>query len=172
MKKTDERLVFAGHRFDVHQMTILGDDEQIYHREVIRHPGAVVLIPILDDGRIVLIRNHRPTVETTLVELPAGTREPDEPPTETAARELIEETGFRATRFDLVHKFYSAPGISDEEMWLFTAHELTKVGARREAIEEIENYPADEIEIRRMMTAGDIRDGKTLVGLYAWLSKR
>ena len=75
MEKLNEEKVLAGERFDVHRMTLRGDDGKTYHREVLRHPGAVVIIPLLDDGRVVLIRNNRPTVEKVLLELPAGTRE-------------------------------------------------------------------------------------------------
>ncbi|MEM9827016.1 MAG: NUDIX hydrolase [Planctomycetota bacterium] len=170
MEKIDEKKVFAGTRFDVHQMSIRGSDGKLYQREVLRHPGAVVLLPECDDGRLVLIRNRRLTVDQTLLELPAGTRDPDESPLETAARELIEETGFEAMRFDLVHEFFSAPGISDERMWLYRATGLREVGAQREAIEEIENEIADADQIRRWLAGGDVQDGKTLVGLYAWLA--
>lgn len=175
MEKLSEEKVLSGERFDVHRMQLRGDDGKIYHREVLRHPGAVVIIPLLDDGRVVLIRNNRPTVEKVLLELPAGTCEvgkegkPAEAPEATAARELIEETGYQAKQFNLVHAFYSAPGISDEMMWLYVATGLTEVGANREAVEDIENEIVSIDEVRRMIPAGEIIDGKTLVGLYAWL---
>lgn len=169
MEKLSEEKVLSGERFDVHRMTLRGDDGKIYHREVLRHPGAVVVIPLLNDGRVVLIRNNRPTVEKVLLELPAGTREPDEAPETTAARELMEETGYEAKTFNLVHAFYSAPGISDEMMWLYVASDLKEVGANREAVEDIENEIVSLDDVRRMIPAGEIIDGKTLVGLYAWL---
>ena len=78
--ETNERLVLEGERFDVYQMELNGSDGKVYHREVIRHPGAVVLLPLVDADIVVLIQNHRPTVGETLLELPAGTREPDESP--------------------------------------------------------------------------------------------
>ena len=171
MKKIDEQKVLRGNRFDVHRMTLLGSDDRRYQRDVIRHPGAVVIVPVLDDDRVVLIRNTRPTVETTLLELPAGTREPDEDPIVCAKRELIEETGYRAETFELLHEFYSAPGISDERMWLYAATDLVHVGADREATEQIENQIATGDQIRQWLRSGEIRDGKTLVGLYAWLSR-
>jgi ADP-ribose pyrophosphatase len=171
MEKISEEKVLEGIRFDVHRMTLRGDDGQTYHREVIRHPGAVVIIPLLDDNTVVLINNRRPTVDRTLVELPAGTRDPGETPETTARRELIEETGYEATSFELIHEFYSAPGISDEIMWLYVARGLTAVGANREAVEDITNRVVDRSEASKMIQRGDIYDGKTLVGLYAWLSQ-
>ena len=130
-----------------------------------------MIIPLLDDETVVLINNNRPTVETTLLELPAGTREPTEEPAVTAKRELIEETGYDADSLELVHEFYSAPGISDEKMWLYIARGLTEVGAQREAVEDITNRIVTREEASRLIQSGAIHDGKTLVGLYAWLAK-
>ena len=168
--KSQEKILHQGSRFNVHLMKLVGSDGETYEREVIRHPGAVVLIPILDDGRLVLIENNRPTVGETLLELPAGTMEWDEDPEDTAARELAEETGFRAKKFTLIHEFYSAPGISDELMYLYLAHGLTPGNHAREAVEDIENRIATKQEIKQWMEEGKIRDGKTLIGLYSLLS--
>ncbi|OUT54595.1 MAG: ADP-ribose pyrophosphatase [Rhodopirellula sp. TMED11] len=165
-----EEIVLRGNRFDVHRLNLVGSDGQTYQREVIRHPGAVVLLPILDDGRLVMIQNTRATVGETLLELPAGTREPDEPVETTADRELIEETGYRAGALKLIHTFYSAPGISDEVMYLFVATELSEGESAREATEQIENQIATREEVREWLAADKIKDAKTLVGLYAFLA--
>ena len=105
----------------------------------------------------------------TLLELPAGTREPNESAESTAARELIEETGYRAAILKPIHEFYSAPGICDELMHLYVARDLTKGAHQREATEEIENRIATRAEITQWIAEGRIRDAKTLVGLYAFL---
>lgn len=165
----DEPILLRGSRFDVHQMQLRGSDGKTYHREVIRHPGAVVLVPLLDRDTVVLIENQRPTVGQTLLELPAGTREPGEPPETTAARELVEETGYHAGSLTLIHEFYSAPGIGDELMFLYVARDLTEGDHQREATEEIENRIATRQEITQWLGEGRIRDAKTLVGLYAFL---
>lgn len=165
----DEPMLLKGARFNVHRIMLTGDDGQLYQREVVRHPGAVVLLPILDDGRVVMIENTRPTVGETLLELPAGTREPEEEAVVTASRELIEETGYRAGKLELIHEFYSAPGICDELMHLYRATELVAGEPNREATESIVNRIATRDEIRQWIAAGSVRDAKTLVGLYAYL---
>lgn len=169
MDTNRERVVLRGARFNVHEMELVGSDGQSYVREVIRHPGAVVLLPLLGDDRVVLIENRRPSVGETLLELPAGTREPDEDPQQTAARELTEETGYRAGSLTQLHEFYSAPGICDELMHLFVARDLTEGEHQREATEQIENRPASRDQIKEWIASGRIRDAKTLVGLYAYL---
>ena len=165
----EERLLLEGSRFNVHEMQLQGRDGKLYPREVIRHPGAVVLIPVIDAETVVLIENHRPSVQETLLELPAGTREPGEPVEETAARELIEETGYRAGKLREIQQFYSAPGICDELMHLFLATELQEGDHQREATEQIENRIVTRSEITKLIEDGKIRDAKTLVGLYAFL---
>lgn len=165
-----EPILLKGARFNVHRITLSGDDGQLYEREVVRHPGAVVLLPILDDGRVVMIENTRATVGETLLELPAGTREPDEDAVITASRELIEETGYTAGRLELMHEFYSAPGICDELMHLYRATNLVAGDPDREATETIVNRIATPNEIKSWIREGKIRDAKTLVGLYAFLA--
>lgn len=169
MDTSGEKMVLQGVRFNVHEMTLIGNDGMTYRREVIRHPGAVVLLPLLDQDTVVLIENQRPTVGETLLELPAGTREPNESPETTARRELVEETGYHAGSLTRIHEFYSAPGICDELMHLFIARDLTPGEHRREAVENINNRIATRGEIATWISAGTIRDAKTLIGLYAFL---
>ncbi len=153
-------------------MDLRGDDGRMYVREVIRHPGAVVLLPLIDDDTIVMIRNSRPQVGETLLELPAGTRESGEPIIETARRELIEETGYEGQTFDLLHQFYAAPGMSDELMQLFLATGLTLGEHAREATEQIENQIVRRDEIPDLLSGGKIRDAKTIIGLYSFLAMK
>ena len=170
-ERPQERCVLRGARFDVHELDLVGRDGQVYTREIVRHPGAVVILPLLDPDTVVLIQNHRPAIDETLLELPAGTCEPPEPSQRTAARELAEETGYRAGSWRHLHDFFSAPGICDERMSLFVATELTAGDARREATEQIENRLATRGQIADWVRSGKIRDAKTLVGLYAFLAR-
>lgn len=164
-----ERVIHEGNRLNLHAVEIAGDDGTKHVHEIVRHRGAVVLLPLIDRDTVVLIENYRPSVRETLLELPAGTREPDEAPEQTAARELAEETGYSAGQLTPLHEFFSSPGISDERMHLFVARELTAGEANREATERIENRVATREEIRQWIERGHIRDAKTLIGLYAFL---
>jgi ADP-ribose pyrophosphatase len=134
-------------------------------REIVRHPGACVIVPLLDDGRVCLIRNYRIAVNQTLIEVPAGTLEPPEPPAVTAERELIEETGYRARKIEFLHAFFLSPGILDEKMHLYVATGLTAGETAREEGEEIENWLVPFDEAVAMVFRGEIQDAKSIVGL-------
>jgi ADP-ribose pyrophosphatase len=152
-------------KFRVVRETITSQGGKPKTREIVRHPGACVIVPLLEDGRVCLIRNWRIAVNETLVELPAGTLEPPEPPEKTAERELIEETGYRATSIQFLHAFYLSPGILDEKMHLYLATGLTAGQAAREEGEEIENWLVPLDEAVQMIFSGQIKDAKTIVGL-------
>ncbi len=139
--------------------------EGLRPREIVRHPGAVVVLPLLDDGRVCLIRNYRISVNQTLIELPAGTLEPNEEPIQNAERELIEETGYRAAKLQKLHAFYLSPGILDERMHLFLATGLTEGETAREAGEDIDNLVVSWEEAVQMAVDGRIQDAKSIVGL-------
>jgi ADP-ribose pyrophosphatase len=152
-------------RFHVVRVARHLPDGTIKHREVVRHPGAVTILPLVAPAHVCLIRNFRVAVNQRLIELPAGTLEAGEDPRQTAARELQEETGFRAGRLEPLHTFYLSPGILDERMHLFLATELTPGPAARERGEEIENLVTPWEEALRMVQDGGIQDAKTIVGL-------
>lgn len=152
-------------RFRVEQVTRTLDDGGLHQREIVRHPGAVTIVPMVGDEHLCLIRNYRVSVEETLIELPAGTREPDELPASTAHRELIEETGFQAGQLTLLHEFYLSPGILDERMHLFLATDLRPVGANPDVGEEIENLVVPLGDAIEMIRDGRIQDAKTIVGI-------
>lgn len=168
----DDEIVFRADRYNIHRVRRMDNEGREHCRDIIRHPGAVVLLPLTEDGRIVLIRNYRVSIGRTLLELPAGTMEAGEPPEETAARELIEETGYRAGRLKMIRKFYASPGICDEAMYLFAASELTQGEPDREASEQIENQLATWNDIEGWIDDGTIEDAKTLVGLMSYSRKR
>lgn len=134
-------------------------------RGLMIHPGAVVLLPILEDGRIVMIENHRWQIGQTLLELPAGTRELHESPERCARRELREETGYTTDNLKALPAFFAAPGVSTEIMHPYVARDLTFVGQDLAADEVIEVVPTAPSTLREALRDGRIVDGKTIAVL-------
>ncbi len=137
-------------------------------RQIIVHPGAVVILPLLAGDRVCLIRNFRVSVGQDLIELPAGTIEPPEPPAQTAIRELREETGYTAEHWRELPGFFMSPGILNERMHLFVAEGLTAGETAREAGEEIDNLIVPWAEAVAMAERGEIEDAKSLAGILLW----
>jgi ADP-ribose pyrophosphatase len=161
--QTEELLVTR--RFRVVRHTETGADGKLHVKETVQHPGAVAILPILDDGRVCLIRNYRVAVGRTLVELPAGTLEAGEDPAVTAGRELVEETGYRAATIEKLREFTISPGILNERMHLFLARGLKEGRTALEPGEQIETLEVTWQEAMRMVFDNTIEDAKTLVGL-------
>jgi len=164
-------ILFRSKLFQVIRRFQTGRSGDLLERHVILHPGAITVLPILNDGRVVLLKQYRVAVEKYLIELPAGTRETDEEPIITAGRELTEETGYTAGKIEPLTVFYSSPGILHEEMHLFLATDLRPGSSNLEDGEDIQVVLADWAEVRRMIFAGEIQDAKTLVGLLWYLAK-
>lgn len=139
-------------------------------REVVEHPGAVGILPVTDSGNILLVRQFRYAVGSTLLEIPAGTREPDEQPEETAMREVQEEVGMKAAGLDLLARFYVSPGWSTEEITIYRSTGLAKVAATPEDDESIEPVEIRPDEIAGRMRDGQIADAKTITALLAHIS--
>lgn len=137
-------------------------------REVVHHPGSVVIVPLFPDGSVLLVRQYRHPAGRFLWELVAGTLERCEAPSSAAKRELAEETGYRARHWRHLFDFYPSPGILDEKMHLFSARGLTREKARPEPDERISVRRFTRGELRRMISSRKIRDAKTLVGLL-WI---
>ncbi|MCI0462232.1 MAG: NUDIX hydrolase [Gemmataceae bacterium] len=161
-------IVFAGRKIQVAIETDIAPDGTPVRREVILHPGAVAVLPLVDEDHVCLIRNRRVAVGETLLEIPAGTLEPPEPPEETAVRELAEETGYRAARWRKLREFYPSPGILSERMYLFVASELTPGPMRLEKDEELVPQVVPWEQALVWALDGTIQDAKTLVALLLW----
>jgi ADP-ribose pyrophosphatase len=166
----DPELLLTTPKFRVVREKVTSAAGKVKTREIIRHAGACVIVPLLGDGRVCLIRNWRIAAGQTLIELPAGTLEPPEPPHVTAERELIEETGYRAANIEFLHAFFLSPGILDEKMHLYVANGLTAGETAREEGEEIENLLMPWDEAIAMIFRGEIQDAKTIVGLL-WVDR-
>ena len=161
----EETRLLTTSRFDVVERTSNTDSDQAVRRQFIRHPGAVTIIPMVDEDHVCLIQNYRVSVDETLIELPAGTLEPDEAPELTAHRELIEETGYQAQSLERLHGFFLSPGILDEWMQLYLATDLTPGPTAREAGEQIENMVVPWNQAMSLVREQKIHDAKTIVGL-------
>ena len=141
-------------------------------RHIVRHPGAVTVVPQLADGRLVLIRNWRVSVQRWLVEFCAGKLEPGEAPAVAAARELEEETGHRAAVVRPIGQFLTSPGFADERMHVFAAEGLSPVPTRLQPGERIETLFEHPDEVERWIAGGRIEDGKTIAAFALWKAAR
>ena len=134
-------------------------------RETIKHPGAVVVVPVLDDGRIVFVRQYRRAIEKEILELPAGTLEPGERKDLCARRELQEETGWKAKTMTQLGQFYAAPGFISEQMTLFMARGLSPAKACPEPDELLRPVILSLKSALKRVHSGAICDAKTIIGL-------
>jgi ADP-ribose pyrophosphatase len=145
-----------------------GAGGRVVRRDVVIHPGAVAMLPVLDEDRVCLLRNRRPAVGETLWEIPAGTLEPGEAVEHAAERELAEETGYRAGRWRKLLEFYPSPGVLSEKTRLFAALELTAGQSRPEADEDLEPQVVRWEQALAWALDGTIRDAKTLIAVLYW----
>ena len=163
----DRKHLYSGKIIEliVDTVSIKGED---YVREVVHHPGGVVVLAELSDGRIPFVRQFRYPMQEILLELPAGKLDLEEEPTVGAVRELEEETGFHATSLEKIFSFYPTPGFCDELLHFFYTSNLKEGKLNLEPDEDIvvEFYRLEEA--LEMVKSGKIADGKTLLGLL-WL---
>ena len=156
--------VFSGRVFAVRVDTVR-EGEKTYVREVVRHPGSAVIVPVLEDGSIALVRQYRHPAVRYLLELPAGTLNDKEQPAQGAARELEEELGLLAGRLEKLCEFFVSPGFCSEKMWLYLATDLRETSQRLEEDEAIEVVRVPLARALQMITDGEIEDAKTIIGL-------
>jgi len=136
--------------------------------EIVRHPGGAAVLPVLDDGRLLLIRQYRPAVAETILEIPAGKLDPGERPEVCATRELEEETGYRAGRLEPLGQMWTAVGFCDELLHLFVATDLSPGPQRLEPNEFITPAPFTLEDALDAVRRGAIRDGKTQLALHLY----
>ncbi len=140
-------------------------------REIVEHPGAVAMVPLLDGGKVALVIQFRLAAGVELLEIPAGTLRRGEDPVECARRELIEEIGYEAGSLEPLAEFFLAPGYSTELMRLYLARDLRRVGQRLDADEQIRVVEMDMADAWGLVERGGIRDAKTIVGLALALQR-
>ena len=144
------------------------DDGTVAFREVVEHPGGVAVVPVLGDS-VVLIRQYRIAVGRDIIEIPAGKLEGDEDPEHRGRCELEEETGYRAGRMVPAGAIYASVGYTSEEIRMYLAFDLEKVGQNLEADECIETVEVPLSEIESRMANSELKDAKTIVGLHLLL---
>jgi 8-oxo-dGTP pyrophosphatase MutT (NUDIX family) len=166
-RKLGERIVWSGTLVSAGTGTFADPDGNTFERDVVHHPGAVVVVPVVD-GDVILVRQYRAAIDRPLLEVPAGKRDVHgEPPLVTAHRELEEEVGMRAGAMTQLAEFYNSPGFCDEHSFLFLATDLTPCATDFQGHEEqhmtIERVPLDAVP--DLIAAGDLVDAKSIIGL-------
>ena len=164
------RVVHKGSRLEL-RLVPVPIEGGVIEKEVVVHPGAAVILPILDDQRIVLIQNKRIAVGKNLWELPAGTLDPDEDPRACAFRELTEETGYRADRMDFLGELLVAPGWATYRIFIFIARDLTPGEQTLDPGENIKVVPITFSEVCSMIADSNIIDAKTITAIGLFVSK-
>jgi ADP-ribose pyrophosphatase len=165
MKINSKRLLHTGRVFNLYSENISTDKGATFDVEVIRHPGAAAIVPMQVDGTVLLLSQYRHAVGERIREIPAGTLEPGETPEVCARRELVEETGFSASRWKELGKITPVPGYSDEQIHLYLASELTPAKQALDDDEILEVHPHPFSEAIKMIYTGQIQDAKSICGL-------
>jgi ADP-ribose pyrophosphatase len=168
--RIDGELAYDGHFLKVTRDRIKLPDGSESQREFIRHPGAVVILPLLPDGRVLLERQFRYPNDRVFIEFPAGKIDPGEEALACAKRELEEETGYTAKEWNFVCTIHNAIAYSDEHLDIFLARDLTQGEARLDEGEFLELFTATIPELLEMVRRGEITDVKTIIGTF-WLEK-
>ncbi len=169
-----EEEVYRGPLIAVAHGRFAAPDGSEFDRDVVHHPGAVSVVPVVDGRSVLLVRQFRAAVGRELLEIPAGKRDvAGEPPEETARRELVEEVGRRAGRLEKLAEFYNSPGFCDELSHVYLATDLTDAEPDAQGIEErhmtVEQVALDDVP--GLIAAGEITDAKTIIGLMLTLSR-
>lgn len=162
---TGSRTVFKGHILTVRVDDLTMPSGRLVEREVITHGGAVGIIPVTDDGRIIMIRQYRHPVDRLLLEIPAGKLDPGEEPAACAERELIEEIGMAPGRLKKITAFFTTPGYSNEVFHLFLAENLIERHSDKPEEEIVGTERVSVDEAVRMIEDGRIEDGKTIAAV-------
>lgn len=170
-KTLSSKLIYRARIFDLKAVSMKAPDGHQFRHEVIVHPGAAVIIPILKGEQFVLVKQYRTAVAKSIWEFPAGTLEQNEAPLSCAKREIVEETGFEAKRWRKLVSFFPAPGISTEFMHIFLASDLRPARMSPDRDEFIERHIVSFKRLQKMILSGIIVDAKTIVGFFYYCEK-
>lgn len=158
----DARTVFVGKVFSVEQARVRLPSGHEISRDTVVHPGAVVILPKADDGSLILVRQYRHAVRGSILEFPAGTLEPGEEPQQCAEREICEEVGFAAAKWQELGELFPAPGLCNEKQYLYLASELTSKKLPADEDEIIEVVRLSVTELEQAIACGQMQDGKSI----------
>jgi ADP-ribose pyrophosphatase len=158
-------VVYDGSWLKIRKDTVLTGTGMTATREIVVHRQVVVVIPLTDDGDLIMVRQYRKAVERELLELPAGTMEPGETPEHAARRKMVEETGYNPSAMRFVNAIYPSPGTSDEIIHIFLASGLEGDGVPTELADELVVEVVSRAAAVRMVLDGVIRDGKSVAGI-------
>jgi ADP-ribose pyrophosphatase len=164
-KTLSSRILFRGRVFSVRHDRVSEPGGVVAERDIVVHPGSVVVMPIFPDGKILLVRQYRHTAQDYLWELVAGRIDPGEAAVQGARRELAEETGYKARQMRRILELFPSPGFVDEVMWIFAATGLTAGTARPEEDERIEPRRFSLRQAEHMIRSGTLRDAKSVAGI-------
>ncbi|MGX9133774.1 NUDIX domain-containing protein [Rummeliibacillus sp. JY-2-4R] len=172
MKKFEEKTISTKQIFDGRIIKVQVDEVTLPNgktatRELVKHPGAVAIIPITSEGKIVMVEQFRKPLEKSIIEIPAGKLEPGEKPEFTALRELEEETGYGATELELIQSFATSPGFADEIIHLFAAKNLFKIAQPKDLDEDefVELMEVSIEEAEQLVKEQRIYDAKTILAI-------
>lgn len=167
-----ERRIQKGARFELITDRVTLPNGKSALVDLLKHPGAAAVVPFLDDGRVLLIRQYRYAAGGYLLEVPAGKLDPGEAPERCAVRELEEETGYRAGQVEKLGAIWPSPGFTDEKIHLFAAFDLTATEQRLEDDEVLSLVPMAFEEALRRVREGEIEDAKTGMALLLAAERR
>jgi ADP-ribose pyrophosphatase len=168
--QVDSELAYEGHFLKVQRDTVRLPDGKQSKREYIKHPGAVVILPLFDDGSVLLERQYRYPLQKVFIEFPAGKIDPNEDPLDCAKRELQEETGYTAADWQFLCTIHNAIAYSDEHLDIFVARGLIAGESRLDDGEFLETFTATVPDMLSWIREGKISDVKTVIGAF-WLDK-
>ncbi|MBN2909781.1 NUDIX hydrolase [Polycladomyces sp. WAk] len=170
-KTVKSQTIYEGNIIRVQLDQVILPDGGTSQREIVKHPGAVAVVAITDEKKLVLVRQFRKPLEKTILEIPAGKLEPGEDPRACAFRELEEETGYQAEEMTPLVSFYTSPGFADEIMHLYVANGLRKGEAQPDQDEFVELVELTLPEAWQRIADGEICDAKTVAAVYYWQLK-
>lgn len=171
-KTVKSETIYQGKVIHLHLDEVQLPNGKSASREIVRHPGAVAIIAITPEKRMVFVRQFRKPLDKTILEIPAGKLEKGEDPLDCAKRELIEETGYQAEEMNFVNKFYTSPGFADELLYIYEGTNLTAGDARPDEDEFVDLVELTLDEAFERIQTGEITDAKTILAVYYWQNKR